>query len=47
MVEQIRSSWNTLLPYIAELAQAGEEKAERLDKCDIEAVMAFQAVATK
>jgi len=43
MVGQIRSSWNTLLPYLAELAQAAEQKAEVLE----EAVRSAEAVATR
>jgi len=43
MVGQIRSSWNTLLPYLAELALAAEEKAEGLE----EAVRSAEAVSTR
>lgn len=31
MVEEIRLSWNSLLPYIAEIAAAAQEKAETED----------------
>lgn len=42
-MEQIRLSWNTLLPYLAELAQAAEEKAEGLE----EVVRSSVAVSTR
>lgn len=43
MVGQIRSSWNSLLPYLAELALAAEEKATGLE----EAVRSVVGVSTR
>jgi hypothetical protein len=43
LVGQIRSSWNALLPYLAELALAAKEKVEGLK----EGVRSSVAVSTR
>ena len=46
MVEQIGLNWNTLLPFLAELAQAGQEKAEIQHRAFYEGMRETAVVST-
>jgi len=46
MVEQIGLNWNTLLPFLAELAQAGQEKAEIQERAFSEGMRKTAVVRT-
>jgi|GEM_PF-3738549 len=47
VVDKIRLYWNTLLPYIQKVARMAEERAEVLEKAELEAVESPQLFGTR